>query len=244
MRKYYMENYICILIECDNVNSLGLSCQRDLFNIYNELVKNNTNKNNIHIFTNTKSFFIQRKIINNLYDNSITTIEEIIKNNINNNEYYFHISGHGYLGNDIRKIEITRNCEQIILSSGVLTDYQFNDLLVKYINKNAVLRVTVDTCHSGTFSNFCNKIIDINTKKLVTKKDFYFTNAFSISACNDLELDSCDIGDVGFGGSLTVHLLEQDNFSNFIFGDKIKSRDNLLKKLKMLKQEPILLTDN
>ena len=114
---------------------------------------------------------------------------------------------------------------------------------LKYPTPASIIRISVDTCHSGTFSNFCYKLTDEYTHKQVTKKEPYFNDAYSISACNDNELDACDIGKVGFGGSLTVHLLDDNNFNEFIFGDKIKVKNNLCKILKLLKQEPILLVD-
>jgi len=240
---YYMDAFLCILIECDNTKSLGKSCERDLFNIYTQLIMNKTEPNNIYILTNNTPFFIQKNISTNLYNNNVSNLDNILKNNKNFSSFYFHISGHGYLGNDIRHIEITNRCEQIVLSSGILTDYQFNDLLIKYIDRKSIIRISVDTCHSGTFSNFCYKLTDEYTHKQVTKKEPYFQDAYSISACNDNELDSCDIGKVGFGGSLTVHLLDDNNFNEFIFGDKIKVKNNLCKILKLLRQEPILLVD-
>ena len=32
-------------------------------------------------------------------------------------------------------------------------------------------------------------------------------NALSIGACSDNQLDNCDIGDIGYGGALTVHMM-------------------------------------
>ena len=42
---------------------------------------------------------------------------------------------------------------------------------------------------------------------------------------------------------LKASILGVDNFNEFIFGDKIKVKNNLCKILKLLKQEPILLVD-
>jgi hypothetical protein len=240
-----MDKFIAILIECDNSRSLGGSCERDLYNIYQQLIINKVNSNNIFILSNNIQYFINKNIKVNICDNSIIQIENILMKTNNNSSFYFHISGHGYQGNDMRHIEIDNNCEQIILSSGVLTDYMFNDMIMKYLNKDTLIRISVDTCHSGTFSNFCNQLISVNNKIQVTKKQPYFSNAYSISACKDMELDSCDVGNtVGFGGSLTVHLLDNNNFNEFILGDPIKVRDNLIPILKELNQEPILLFDN
>lgn len=238
-----MDGFTTILIECDNIKSLGSSCERDLYNIYQNLILNQADSKNIFILTNNSMFFTNRNIKTNIYNNSVIEFENILKSsNIKN--LYIHISGHGYQGSDARHIELDNRCEQIVLSSGIFTDYQFNDMLVKYLKKDTNLRISVDTCHSGTFSNFTNQIISKDMKIQATKKSPYFINAYSISACTDSQLDACDIGMVGFGGSLTVHLLEDNNFYEFLLGDPIKVKDNLNKKLILLSQEAILLFDN
>jgi hypothetical protein len=209
------------------------------------LVTNKTPISNIYILTNNANYFIKKKITTNLSNNSIANFESILKK-INNNSVFIHISGHGYQGSDIKRIELDSRCEQIVLSSGTLTDYNFNGLLVKYVPKAARLRVSVDTCHSGTFSNFCYQITKDNKKILASKvENRYFTNAYSISACTDSQLDSCDIGNVGgFGGGLTCHILDNGNLIEFLIGDPVKVRNNLAPILRMLNQDPMLLTDN
>lgn len=257
-------NYVAILIECDNVHSLGGSCERDIKNIYERLILNNINPSNIYILTNNQHYFIKNEIKINLFSNGKSNLIKIL-DEINNlpsngvqiaNSIYIHISGHGYQGPDVKQIELDGRCEQIVLSSGVFADYDFYELLKTYINCNKKLRISVDTCHSGTFSNFTYEIDydiannianNINhgwTKKIVTKKNPYFLNAYSISACSDNQLDSCDIGNVGFGGSLTVHLLENNNFEDFLFGSPIEVKLKLKNILKQLGQEPMLLCDS
>jgi hypothetical protein len=223
-----MEHYTAILIECDNTRSLGGSCERDIRNISEKLISKNVSKENIFILTNK--------------NNSISELEKILQKKISH--LYIHISGHGYQGSNINCKDIDGSCEQIVLSSGTFNDFQFNDMLTKYLSKDTIVRVAVDTCHSGTFSNFRYQITKDNKKIEVTRKNNYFLNAYSISACKDTELDSCDIGNIGFGGSLTVHLLDNNNFEEFILGSPIKVRDNLINILGLLNQEPILLVDN
>ena len=236
---------IAILIECDNVRSLGGSCERDLYNIYLMLTqKLNVLVKDIYIFTNNIPYFTKKNIVTNVSNNNIGMIENVLKN-IGKNSLYIHISGHGYQGSDIKKIEIDGRCEQIVLSSGTLCDYQFNEILKKYVHPQTMMRISIDACHSGTFSNFCYNI-DINNKKTLASKvnNSFFTNAYSISACKDNQLDSCDIGNVGgFGGGLTSHVLDNNNLIEFITGDPIKVRNNLLPILKLLNQEPVLLVD-
>lgn len=245
-----MQNLIAILIECDNVKSLGGSCERDVYNIYQKLISLSYNKSDIYIMTNNTNYFLQKNISLNVFDNNVVNFMNIL-NNLKQTDYksiYIHISGHGYQGPDIKNIELDGRSEQIVLSSGVLSDYDFYSILTTYVEKSKCIRVTVDTCHSGTFSNFtyeiCSDILNQNTKRLATKKNPHFLNAYSLSACSDNQLDSCDIGDVGFGGSLTVHLLEDYNLEDFLFGSPFEVKIKLQKILKQLRQEPILLCDN
>ena len=237
---------IAILIECDNTKSLGGSCERDLYNIYNMLMtKLKVLPKDIYILTNNIPYFTKKNIVTNLSSNMIGCFENILKK-IGKESLYIHISGHGYQGNDVKKIELDGRCEQIVLSSGVFCDYMFNDMLKKYLMPQTILRISVDTCHSGSFSNFCFGIGKDGKKTLASKLNKpYFLNASSISACMDSQVDSCDIGNVGgFGGGLTCHILDNNNLIEFITGDAIKVRNNLLPILKLLKQEPVLLVDN
>ena len=236
---------IAILIECDNIKSLGGSCERDLYNVYNMLTtKLKVLPKDIYVLTNNIPYFTKKNIVTNLSTNMIDCFEKILKI-VGKESLYIHISGHGYQGNDIKKIELDGRCEQIVLSSGVLCDYTFNDMLRKYLTPQTMLRISVDTCHSGSFSNFCFDVGKDGKKTLASKINKpYFLNACSISACLDNQLAACDIGDVGgFGGSLTCHILDNNNLIEFITVDIIKVRNNLLPVLKLLKQEPVLLVD-
>jgi hypothetical protein len=239
-----METLHVILIECDNINSLGGSCLRDIYNIHRLLISKNTIPSNIYILTNNTTFFTKKNMIN-IFGNSSNNFENIINKLNNITSLYIHISGHGYQGKDVNNIELDGRCEQIVLSSGVFRDIDFNKLLVKYIPKNTKLRISVDTCHSGSFSNFSYQIINETKKITETKKNGYFTNAYSISACKDSQLDACDIGEYGgFGGGLTTHILDNNNLIEFLLGDPLKVKNNLIPILKLLNQEPVLLVDN
>lgn len=238
-----INNYVAILIECDNIRSLGGSCERDINNIYERLLLNGLDKSNIYILTNNKQYFINKGIKINLLDCTKSNLIDALSKVLSTNSLYIHISGHGYQGLDIKQIELDGKCEQIVLSSGILTDYDFYELLTKYVNYDKKIRMTIDTCHSGTFSNFTYEICS-GQKQIATKKTPYFLNAFSISACADNQLDACDIGNIGFGGSLTVHLLENNNFEDFLFGSPFEVKQKLQNILRLLGQEPMLLCDN
>jgi hypothetical protein len=66
-----MEKISAILIECDNVKSLGGSCERDIYNIYQMLINNKTLASNIFILTNNIPYFNKKKIVTNISNNSI-----------------------------------------------------------------------------------------------------------------------------------------------------------------------------
>ena len=239
-----MEKISAILIECDNVKSLGGSCERDLYNVYQMLTSNKTLASNIYVLTNNIPYFSKKKITTNVSNNSISALTTVLKK-IDKCSVFIHISGHGYQGGDVNVSELDGRSEKIILSSGNLDDYIFYNLLVKNINPVSKLRISVDTCHSGTFSNLNYQITKDNKKIAASKKAKpYFKDAYSISACRDDQLDSCDIGNIGgFGGGLTSHILDDGNLIEFLVGDPIKVRNNLTPILKLLNQEPMLLTD-
>ena len=210
------------------------------------MIANKIISSNIYILSNDISFFTKKLITANLSDNSRNVFEMILSQKTQNmNIIYVHISGHGYQGTDVKNIELDGKCEQISLSTGIFHDYDFNALLEKYIPKNIKIRILIDTCHSGTFSNFRYRVDSRNNKILETKKNGYFLDACSISACQDNQLDSCDIGDFsGFGGGLTVHMLDNGNLIEFLLGDPLKVKNKLLPILKKLNQDPVMLVDN
>lgn len=249
-----MNNY-AILIECDNTRSLGQACQRDTVNIRNRLLLNIEYKWQIFILTFTPEYYAKRKITENVFSNIL--LQDILKKCVDCKTLYIHISGHGYNTLDNTKQEVDGRSEYIVLPRERLMDFHFYNLLRIHIPRNTRLRITVDTCHSGTFSNFQYQLFkNFSNKNAVRNPKPYFTNAWSISSCTDQQQSMNDIGNIsGFGGSLTVHLLDtfESNSSNacferFVYSDKtwdivisclIKLEEILIK----LRQVPILLTD-
>ena len=65
-----MNNLHAILIECDNIRSLGESCERDVYNIHKMLITNNVPESNIHILTNNVKYFSKKNMKTNIYINS------------------------------------------------------------------------------------------------------------------------------------------------------------------------------
>jgi hypothetical protein len=255
---------VAILIECDNQNNLGKACQRDVVNVTKRLVKNNPDNWNIYIFTFTPSYFV--KLLSDVNVNNQNHIKAVLsrehkmnfeqilqKAKLDNggeiNELYIHVSGHGYSNSDSTRNELDGRSEYIITPTQVLSDNTMYNILLKNIDKNTKIRIAVDTCRSGTFSNFQYQFDNSTYRNAVRNPKPYFTNAWSISSCLDSQSSMNDIGEIsGFGGSLTVQMLDNLNvFENFMSSDRneiSKSLNSLKPILAKLRQTPLLLCDN
>jgi hypothetical protein len=226
-----------LLIEADNSHSLGGSCIRDLSTLYNYAKKFSVDKKIsigqsiiLSIDNDTK---IQAKFPNSTFDklSNYKSVFSSFTSKIKSTDYVIVlISGHGYQQRSNTKEEIDMLDEYISYNGGIILDNEINSLLVSKLTISKRTICLADTCHSGTiFDN------TINNK-----------NVYSISACLDNQLDSCDIGNnTGFGGALTVHLLDQPNSINTLLlgtNDDIKQ---LIKKIenimKPLRQVPNLI---
>ena len=73
-----------------------------------------------------------------------------------------------------------------------------------------------------------------------TNRDLISINAISIGACLDNQLDNCDIGNIGFGGALTVHLIDNNLIKHLLKGEEIYVFNKLEKIFKNLRQTPVL----
>lgn len=255
---------VAILIECDNQNNLGKACQRDIVNVTKRLVKNNPDNWNIYIFTYTPSYFV--KLVSDVNVNNQNHIKAVLsrehkmnfeqilqKAKLDNggeiNELYIHVSGHGYSNSDSTRNELDGRSEYIITPTQVLSDNTMYNMLLKNIDKNTKIRIAVDTCRSGTFSNFQYQFDNSTYRNAVRNPKPYFTNAWSISSCLDSQSSMNDIGEIsGFGGSLTVQMLDNVNvFENFMSSDRneiLKTLNSLKPILAKLRQTPLLLCDN
>lgn len=256
---------VAILIECDNQNSLGKACQRDVVNVSKRLVRSKTTVWSIYILTNTASYFSKLLSEINIGDSApIKSIysrenrmdfEQILQKAKTDNggvikNIYIHISGHGYSGSDITQNEIDRRSEYIVTPTQTLSDYTMYNILVKILDKNTKIRISADCCHSGTFSNFQYQYNNANANFVnsVRNPKPYFENAWSLSSCLDSQVSMNDIGEYsGFGGSLTVQMLDTpDVFDKFMSNEKseiIISVEKLRPILSKLRQIPLLLCD-
>ncbi len=253
---------VAILIECDNQSSLGLACQRDVVNVGRRLVKSDPNWS-IYILTNTPNYF--SKFIAEVNSGSAVRVREIYSrqnrltfeqiinkakfdNNGVINQLYIHVTGHGYSSSDSSRNELDGRSEYVVTPTQTLSDITLYNILQKNLDKNTKIRISVDCCHSGTFSNLQYQYKNKSFVNAVKNPKPYFENAWSISSCLDSQSSMNDIGEYsGFGGSLTVQMLDNEKvFDNFMSDDKnmiISSLDKLAPILLKLKQVPMLLCD-
>jgi|LauGreDrversion4_2_1035121.scaffolds.fasta_scaffold12149_4 hypothetical protein len=229
-----------LLIEADNQRNLGGSCVRDLKNIDSYLDKCSIERRSTIVLSicdisniRMKNEYLYDSLTNykNIFDKFCDDIKD-------GDSAFIMISGHGY-----QKYQKYQKCdnkeldgmdEYISYNNGIITDNDIYQLLIKKIKKKCKRIVCLsDTCHSGTMFDLDNN--DNNDNK----------NTISLSGCQDNELSSCDISDVGFGGSLTVHLLSINNSLNKLLNSDIEEirrdiYDSLKSILKFLGQVPIL----
>jgi len=229
-----------LLIEADNQRNLGGSCTRDLLNMDKYVSQFTTNTSiqrgqtcvlSIDNSSLLKSKFTTKNIIFDKLSN-YKTVFNTFTNNVRAKDYVIIlISGHGYQCPSRTSEEVDRMDEFISYGGGFILDNELFSLLVSKLYKTSKTVCLGDTCHAGTLFDI------VNPPKV--------TNVFSISACLDNQLSSCDIGmNTGYGGSLTVHLLDMNNaIYTLLLGSPtdIKALTNkLASKLAMLRQKPLL----
>jgi hypothetical protein len=151
-------------------------------------------------------------------------------NNVKSNDYaIILVSGHGYQTASKTGEEADKLDEYISYNGGIILDNELNLLLVSKLSKTKRTFCLGDTCHSGT-------LFDINNT---------VPNVCSLSACLDNQLASCDIGyNAGFGGALTVQLLDITNSIKTLLMGQKNEIDTLVSKLSskliLLNQKPVL----
>jgi len=206
-------NY-AILIECDDKQTLGGSCFRDVCNVATALkVRMKYASANIFMCLSSEVNVTsaKKKGYVNAFVASKATLLSIIQKIVtcslgNELSLYMHISGHGYQCRDIGSLDEQDGYDEYVVlgSQERMKDDELNILLRQGVPKSCRLRVSIDTCHSGTLCDFSyeNNVFNLHSVP-------FFSDALSVSACADNELDNCDVGDVvGYGGVLTIHMLE------------------------------------
>lgn len=248
-----------IMIEADPSNSLGGSCIRDLYNISNHISNLDKDKYSIqhhYILTNqtlsndNRNKFLHPNIDFQLITSFIPQINNILENIPKNSCLILYISGHGYQMIDKSGDEIDNMDEYIRVNNGIIIDDQIKLEIIDKIDNTIQVIAICDTCHSGSMFDldyqWCSRT---NKWILDTKRQLLDKNIISIGACKDNQLENCDIGNIGYGGALTVHLidnnlvellLDYDNFPNNLY--LVNNKLSLI--LHPFNQTPILQTSN
>jgi hypothetical protein len=202
-----------ILIECDPGNTLGGSCVRDVHNIAKKLIEFGVNRDDIEILLTDLS---KKSLDNITYSHSkhlIETLDNLILDC--GDTLIVLLSGHGFTKRDSSNDEIDGVDEYVNVGIQIVDDMLYKHIILKHNVDNINILMLSDTCHSGTMFDLPYRCDVMNGNK-VTKISKWSDNlklkAISLSACLDSQLSMCDIGNkAGYGGSLTVSLLEYDD---------------------------------
>lgn len=232
-----------ILLEVDPVNSLGGSCQRDLFNMALHLKKidNNIKINILHSSNKLNKSRFPKDCLFEKIGNWREQFTRLTKDLPENSTLFVMISGHGYQVGDKNNDEIDGKDEQIHTSGGYIIDDDLHKYFVDNIPNNVKFIGICDTCHSGSMFDLK---VSWDGKKWVGTGEELDHIALSMGACLDNQLANCDVGNiVGFGGALSIHLIE-NNLVKRLFSDKqqdwIYAYDKIKKIFKKLNQIPTL----
>lgn len=240
-----MSKYIAILIEGDNENSLGGACSRDIWHITNKLINDlNVERNNIFTFFHSlgSDKYVEKLTsmgIMNITYNSLENIRKcydfvVEQSKLSHVIVFFHYSGHGYQVMDHNGDEID-GMDEIFVGHQMTDDYVWEHLVSK-LSESTHIFALVDACHAGSGMDmpylWRNGKWVLHKKKNVDAK----CHGFSLSACNDVQCASQDIGETtGFSGSLTAGVCDSGRLSEFIY-DPIKLYNILIPRLQKLHQ--------
>jgi hypothetical protein len=223
-----------LLIEADNMRNLGGSCMRDIINMdkYADTfsTKTNVKRGQTMVLSIDNKRVFKQGYTYDFLSNYIKRFPEFV-NGVKRDDYVIVlIAGHGYQQRSVGKEEVDKLDEYISFGAGKITDNQLYSLLVSKLSVAKRVVCLADTCHSGTMFD--------NTPST--------RNVISLSACLDNQFASCDIGqNTGYGGALTVHLLDQPAaLQTMLLGTRVQI-STLVKKiegiLRLLGQRPQLI---
>lgn len=183
-----------LLIEADNQKNLGGSCSRDLVNMVNYLGRIGETIRQQILLSISPIPSLQTKPLSNYKSEFVAFSQQVKKGD----SVVVMISGHGYQKRSNDGKEKDGMDEYISYGSGIIEDGQLRAFIEQMLpHEPERIICLIDTCHSGTMFDLDQITCPHPHTKLI-----------SLSACQDHQLDSCDLSSIGFGGSLTVHLLE------------------------------------
>ena len=250
--------FVSIIIDGDLENSLGGACSRDVWNISQKFINDlHPNLNDMFLFFHNLSreryvSKLNQIGINNIFESNLQNISKCFETvlNIANSEkekkekiiILYHYSGHGYQIHDSEGDEIN-GMDDIFLGHSMKDDFIWDNLISK-LPENAHIFSLIDACHSGSGVDM-PYIWSKNSWTLHKLKNISAQcSGFSLSACNDSECASQDVGETtGFSGSLTAGICDCCNF-NDIFFNPFPIYNILLQRLKKLNQTVELYSVN
>jgi hypothetical protein len=224
-----------LLVECDPGNTLGGSCCRDVHNMATYLLENGIDSKNIHILLTNLN---KRKMDNVKYSptQKLLSILDDLELSVGDTLIVL-LSGHGYSTGDCNGDEVDGRDECINIGQTIVDDTLYEKIVLKHNKSGINLLLLSDTCHSGTMFDLPYNSGLKSTRRLDDLK----VNAISVSACSDSQLSMCDIGNIaGFGGSLTVALLEYGNVFWELINMNYGKIDTIFNRLKLLNQTGLL----
>lgn len=250
-----MNHTIAILLDVDPGKTLGGSTERDVINITNYIEKHKLVKE-VYIFSNhlkskLNPFSKEKKsrhfvIFGRTIEQQIKTILD--RHKLQMDSVFVYISGHGYQTLSRERDEKDNRDEYVRTGKQMIIDNLFWKMFIKDMDPSISFLGICDTCHSGSmfdldfeWNDSSKTWISSSNRKPVYKK------AFSLGACMDSQLENCDIGNTcGFGGALTVQLLDQNLIKDlFMFTklDLIYVWKKISKKLRVFRQQPVIQTN-
>lgn len=157
---------------------------------------------------------------------------------------FVFISGHGYSQRDTSGDELDGRDEALHIGRRVVLDDTLRATFVEALPAGTHFIGVCDTCHSGSMFDLDfvwrrGAWCEARARSLPRA----CCDAVAIGACADGELDQCDIGDhVGFGGALTVQLLERGALARLLRDALSATRviGELAHALRALRQTPQL----
>lgn len=215
-----------ILIDGDIENTLGGACSRDVWCLTRKLLTDtDIQKNNIFsFFRDTKDPYASKLIdmkITNIEHSNIINIRKCFDDIVHISHtkpitVFFHYSGHGYQTRDLNGDEID-GFDEIFLNRTMSDDYIWENFITK-LSKTTNIFALLDACHSGSGMDF--PYLWNNGKWILQKRKNIdaVCNGFSLSACNDTQCSSQDIGNTtGFAGSLIAGVCDCCKLSDIIY---------------------------
>lgn len=183
-----------LLIEADNQKNLGGSCSRDLVNMVDYLGRIGEPIRQQRILSISPIPSLSTSPLKEYPSQFLAFSQQVKKGD----SVVVMISGHGYQKRSNDGKEKDGMDEYISYGGGIIEDGQLRSFIESILpHEPERIVCLIDTCHSGTMFDLDQITYPHPSTKLI-----------SLAACQDHQLDSCDLSSVGFGGSLTVHLLE------------------------------------